>query len=735
MMEKPVKEEPETKEELAYLVNVCKKAERYDDMVDAIKKLIKLDPNLSVEERIMFSIAYDAVTDARRSSWRALFPTEDELCSYRVQVKSELMHLCQEVLTFINDLLFPKATDAEAKVFYLKMKADYHRHMAELVTDDDRTGMFDLAKGAYEAAMDIATDQIAPIDPIRLGLANNFSMFHYEVLKSVDDAREVTKNAIDSANADILTFAGPLPEDVTNILSMMKDNMQLWTPKEMANQAKTDVTESAEREESWKTEREELKSELIKAKSRSEMGEINEAFREEIEALSAENAQMKQMGRERDGEMAKMGERTEQLEERLRGAERENALLISNQAQLEDSIRELNRRLNTQSEAKQQGAEWEARKLRQRNEQAMVLSEQVRELAAQNDELREEIDRLSGALDEANGLLKENTARFSEFNEQFEEAEKQLERLRSDNGQLRKIMEEKEKAKIGEGQLKSIKERTLNVQMSSREFVEVVQEKDTLLEKQRVQLQQTKAELEQCRLSLETAIRPNEQREEELYRLRVELINATEAARKLFGVEALAGEEQMDDGDAARAEGAARELRLRMIQMDQQLEQQERSLAQKQQTEHETEQALEQKDLQIARLLTECQRYRKMAFGDAEGQMTRIEKQLEYMNKQIEQLNRRCSELQIELEQYIGEEEHAEKQRKEKKGETEEGGQMAKRKRVTIREEEGKEEEAEESMDGREEGNRENRSKGGKEKADREADSGQKEKVTGAASP
>ncbi|KAL3117782.1 hypothetical protein niasHT_009828 [Heterodera trifolii] len=699
MMEKPVNEEPETKEELAYLVNVCKKAERYDDMVDAIKKLIKLDANLSVEERIMLSIAYDAVTDARRSSWRALFSTEDvpltdakrkELCCYRVQVKTELMHLCQELLTFINDLLFPKATDAEAKVFYLKMKADYHRHMAELVTDDDRTGMFDLAKDAYEKAMDIATDQIAPTDPIRLGLANNFSMFHYEVLKSVDDARKVTKNALALANAEILTFAGPLPEDVTNILSMMKDNMQLWTPKEMANQAKTDVTESAEREESWKTEREELKSELIKAKSRSEMGEINEAFREEIEALTAENAQMKQMGRERDGEMAKMGERTEQLEERLRGAERENALLISNQAQLEDSIRELNRRLNTQSEAKQQGAEWEARKLRQRNEQAMVLSEQVRELAAQNDELREEIDRLSGALDEANGLLKENTARFSEFNEQFEEAEKQLERLRSDNGQLRKIMEEKEKA---------LKERTLNVQMSSREFVEVVQEKDTLLEKQRVQLQQTKAELEQCRLSLETAIRPNEQREEELDRLRVELINATEAARKLFGVETLAGEEQMDDGDAARAEGAARELRLRMIQMDQQLEQQERSLAQKQQTEHETEQALEQKDLQIARLLTECQRYRKMAFGDAEGQMARIEKQLEYRNKQIEQLNRRCSELQIELEQYIGEEEHAEKQRKEKKGETEEGGQMAKRKRVTIREEEGKEEEAEESMD------------------------------------
>ncbi|KAL3071892.1 hypothetical protein niasHT_031083 [Heterodera trifolii] len=254
-MEKPVDEEPETKEELAYLVNVCKKAERYDDMVDAIKKLIKLDPNLSVEERTMLSIAYDTATDARRSSWRALSHPEDvpltdemhqELCKYRVQVKSELMHFCKELLTFINDLLLPKATDAEAKVFYLKMKADYHRHMAELVTDDDRTGLFDHAKGAYKEAMDIATDQIGPTDPILLGLAHNFSMFHYEVLKSVDDARAVTKNAIDLANAEIATFAGPLPEDVTNILSMMKGNMQLWTPKEVANQAKTDGDGSAE---------------------------------------------------------------------------------------------------------------------------------------------------------------------------------------------------------------------------------------------------------------------------------------------------------------------------------------------------------------------------------------------------------------------------------------------------------------------------------------------------------
>lgn len=70
--------------------------------------------------------------------------------------------------------------------------------------------------------------------------------------------------------------------------------------------------------------------------------------------------------------------------------------------------------------------------------------------------------------------------------------------------------------------------------------------------------------------------------------------------------------------------------------------------------------------------------------------MLRIERQLEYRDKQIEQLNRRCSELQLELEQYMEEREEKGKQEKVeerlKKGERVRSS--AKRKRVRIREEE-----------------------------------------------
>jgi hypothetical protein len=44
--------------------------------------------------------------------------------------------LCQTKFRF----LIPKAGNPESKVFYLKMKGDYYRYLAEVATGDDRTG-------------------------------------------------------------------------------------------------------------------------------------------------------------------------------------------------------------------------------------------------------------------------------------------------------------------------------------------------------------------------------------------------------------------------------------------------------------------------------------------------------------------------------------------------------------------------------------------------------------------
>lgn len=43
-------------------------------------------------------------------------------------------------MDLLDKYLIPKAGNPESKVFYLKMKGDYYRYLAEVATGDDRTG-------------------------------------------------------------------------------------------------------------------------------------------------------------------------------------------------------------------------------------------------------------------------------------------------------------------------------------------------------------------------------------------------------------------------------------------------------------------------------------------------------------------------------------------------------------------------------------------------------------------
>lgn len=50
---------------------------------------------------------------------------------YRTVVEKELDEVCGEILNLLDTFLIPSASTTEASVFYLKMKADYHRYLAE----------------------------------------------------------------------------------------------------------------------------------------------------------------------------------------------------------------------------------------------------------------------------------------------------------------------------------------------------------------------------------------------------------------------------------------------------------------------------------------------------------------------------------------------------------------------------------------------------------------------------
>lgn len=154
------------REENVYLAKLAEQAERYDEMVEAMEKVAKTVDNqqLTVEERNLLSVAYKNVIGARRASWRIISSIEQKeeskgnedhvavIKEYRAKVESELSTICDSILSLLDAYLIPSSTSGESKVFYLKMKGDYHRYLAEFKTGTERKEAAESTLLAYKSA-------------------------------------------------------------------------------------------------------------------------------------------------------------------------------------------------------------------------------------------------------------------------------------------------------------------------------------------------------------------------------------------------------------------------------------------------------------------------------------------------------------------------------------------------------------------------------------------------------
>merc|ERR1712087_23813 len=250
--------ESKSREQLVFQAKLAEQAERYEDMVVAMKEVAMLqEKELTVEERNLLSVAYKNVIGAKRASWRVLHsiemrenekaPSESEVFNkhkavmeYKARVEDELEKVCQDVLALIKDHLVGSATTTESVVYYYKMSGDYFRYLAEFKKDSEKDAASQQAKNAYDEAKRRAEPQsigaepntfLPPTHPIRLGLALNFSVFYYEILNKPEDACRLAKKAFDDAIAELDQLQEDSYKDATLIMQLLRDNLTLWDPR------------------------------------------------------------------------------------------------------------------------------------------------------------------------------------------------------------------------------------------------------------------------------------------------------------------------------------------------------------------------------------------------------------------------------------------------------------------------------------------------------------------------
>ena len=230
---------------------LSEQAERYDDMVEAMKSVTGFNEDLSTEERNLLSVAYKNVVGARRTAWRTvkslMLKTDSgsakhELAEeYLTKIEGELEKLCNEVLTLLDDALIPNAKQSEnneSVVFYLKMKGDYYRYLVEV---KNAPGDKEKSKTAYEEASDLSSEKLPATHPIRLGLALNFSVFYYEIQNDSSKACALAKAAFDEAIAQLDQVEEDTYKDSTLIMQLLRDNLTLWTGEDEDEPEKGDA--------------------------------------------------------------------------------------------------------------------------------------------------------------------------------------------------------------------------------------------------------------------------------------------------------------------------------------------------------------------------------------------------------------------------------------------------------------------------------------------------------------
>jgi hypothetical protein len=235
----PEKEQEKYEKQCENLAQLAEKAERYEDMCAILTLLVeskcKRKVNLSNDERNLLSVAFKNVVGALRSSWRT-FGSDDSdengdlKKKYSKIIEQELEDRCKEVLSILEDQLLPaigdKDTQEDTQVFYLKMGGDYYRYLAEF---RPLGGYGEKAKESYKKAMEKAEKCLPETHPTRLGLALNFSVCYYEILKEQNEACALAKKAFDGAIQKLDTLNDANYKDSTLIMQLLRDNLTLWT--------------------------------------------------------------------------------------------------------------------------------------------------------------------------------------------------------------------------------------------------------------------------------------------------------------------------------------------------------------------------------------------------------------------------------------------------------------------------------------------------------------------------
>lgn len=231
-----------SREEMLFMVGLCEKTERFDDMLEFIRRVASLEQDLSADERDMLNLACKEALSGRRRSWRALCnieKIEEErenryislIRDYRDRVEKEISKISEEILILLDGKLISTAATSgnEAHASMLKLKSDLHRYIAEVTVGEPHTRNSEKALQGYNEAIEALKDLQCPAHPAKVSLQLNKCVVLYEIMERDNEAINLAKEVVQSCILEMANLGDEDEKETSILLQLLKDNITLWT--------------------------------------------------------------------------------------------------------------------------------------------------------------------------------------------------------------------------------------------------------------------------------------------------------------------------------------------------------------------------------------------------------------------------------------------------------------------------------------------------------------------------
>lgn len=224
---------------LTYLVETCLSLGMHEEAYEYSLELQKRKKNrLNETQRNLYMRSMKGKLNSVRNSWKVLVDFEgyegvkevfppNLLKEKKEFLENEIKTICLEVSD--NCRIFEtnlSSGESEAKIFYLKLKADYLRYLCEVSSEKNFEKYKEICNKYYDEAYQLGLKKLQPTSPLFLSVALNYSVSLYTLSNSLPQAYNKANEAYKKAIL-CLVPEQKVPE-VESLLRSLEENLTIW---------------------------------------------------------------------------------------------------------------------------------------------------------------------------------------------------------------------------------------------------------------------------------------------------------------------------------------------------------------------------------------------------------------------------------------------------------------------------------------------------------------------------